>query len=169
MNAVYVGATSIRRMERLDSRVRLVWLAVALLVALVVGVVVGIAERFFLEFGLWVGPAVFVVVAIVGVGYALARYRIWRFEVEDDAVTLERGVITRVTSVVPFVRVQHVDTQRGPIERLAGLSSVVVYTAGSKGADVTIPGLTPERADAMQAQLRRLAIESEPGEPEDAV
>jgi membrane protein YdbS with pleckstrin-like domain len=74
-----------------------------------------------------------------------------------------------VNSVVPFVRVQHVDSQRGPIERLAGLSSVVVYTAGSRGADVTIPGLRPERAEAIQAELRRLATESEPGDPEDAV
>lgn len=114
-------------------------------------------------------PAAFVVLAVLGAGYELARYRIWRFAIEDDAVTLERGVLTRVTSVVPFVRVQHVDTQRGPIERLAGLSSVVVYTAGSRGADITIPGLAPERADAIRERLRRLAIESEPGEPEDAV
>ena len=156
-------------MERLDSRVRVVWLAGALVVALVGGALAGTADRFTLELGLWVGPVVFVVLAVLGVFFALARYRIWRFAVEADAVTLERGVITRVTSVVPFVRVQHVDTQRGPIERLVGLSSVVVYTAGSRGADVTIPGLTPERADEMQAQLRRLAIESEPGEPEDAV
>ncbi|HET7323452.1 MAG TPA: PH domain-containing protein, partial [Halococcus sp.] len=151
------------------SRVRLVWLAVALVSALVIGAVVGAADHFTLELGLWVGPVVFVVVAVFGVAHTLARYRIWRFEVCEDAVVLERGVFTRVTSVVPFVRVQHVDTQRGPVERLAGLSSVVVYTAGSRGADVTIPGLTPERADTMQAQLRRLAIESEPGEPEDAV
>ena len=156
-------------MERLDSRVRVVWLAVALVSALVVGTVAGVADRFTLEVGLWVGPAMFGVFALVGAVFALARYRVWRFDIEADAVTLERGVITRVNSVVPFVRVQHVDTQRGPIERLAGLSSVVVYTAGSRGADVTIPGLTPERADAIQAQLRRLAIESEPGDPEDAV
>jgi membrane protein YdbS with pleckstrin-like domain len=156
-------------MERLDSRVRIVWLGGALLAALVAGTAAGAADRFTLELGLWVGPAVFAVFAVLGVSYALARYRVWRFDIEADAVTLERGVITRVSSVVPFVRVQHVDTQRGPVERLAGLSSVVVYTAGSRGADVTIPGLTPERADAMQAELRRLAIENEPGEPEDAV
>ena len=156
-------------MERLDSRVRVVWLAVALGVALVGGALAGAADRFTLELGLWVGPVVFVALAVLGVGYELARYRVWCFAIEDDAVVLERGVLTRVTSVVPFVRVQHVDTQRGPIERLAGLSSVVVYTAGSRGADVTIPGLTPERADAIQERLRRLAIESEPGDPEDAV
>ncbi len=156
-------------MERLDSRVRVVWLAGALGVALVGGALAGAADRFTLELGLWVGPVVFVALAVLGVGYELARYRVWRFAIEDDAVVLERGVLTRVTSVVPFVRVQHVDTQRGPIERLAGLSSVVVYTAGSRGADVTIPGLTPERADAIREDLRRLAVESEPGDPEDAV
>lgn len=156
-------------MERLDSRVRIVWLAGALVVALVAGIVVGVADHFFLEIGLWVGPAVFVVFALLGVGYTIARYRIWRFDIEADAVTLEYGVLTRVNAVVPFVRVQHVDTQRGPIERLAGLSSIVIYTAGSQGADVTIPGLTTDRADAIQATLRELAIESEPGDPEDAV
>jgi len=156
-------------MERLDSRVRVVWLGSALVTALVVGVAVAIAGRRLFEVGLWVGPAVFVALAVLGVAYTLQRYRVWGFDIESDAVTLERGVVTRVNSVVPFVRVQHVDSQRGPIERLAGLSSVVVYTAGSRGADVTIPGLRPERAEAIQAELRRLATESEPGDPEDAV
>jgi hypothetical protein len=156
-------------MERLDSRVRVVWLGSALVTALVVGVAVAIAGRRLFEVGLWVGPAVFVALAVLGAGYTLQRYRVWGFDIESDAVTLERGVVTRVNSVVPFVRVQHVDSQRGPVERLAGLSSVVVYTAGSRGADVTIPGLRPERAEAIQAELRRLATESEPGDPEDAV
>lgn len=153
-------------MERLDSRVRVVWLAGALFTAFVVGTAAGVADRFTLNVGLWVGPVVFCVLATVGAGFALARYRVWCFEVQDDAVYLERGVLTRVNSVVPFVRVQHVDSQRDPIEQLAGLSSVVVYTAGSRGADVTIPGLTPERAEAIQQRLQRLAIESE---SEDAV
>lgn len=156
-------------MERLDSRVRVVWLGSALVTAVVVGVAVAIAGRRLFEVGLWVGPAVFAVLAVLGVAYTLQRYRVWGFDIESDAVTLERGVVTRVNSVVPFVRVQHVDSQRGPIERLAGLSSVVVYTAGSRGADVTIPGLRPERAEAIQAELRRLATESEPDDPEDAV
>lgn len=163
------GGAGVRRMERLDSRVRIVWLVSALVGGLIGGALVGTAGRFFFDSGLWIVPVAFVVLAVLGAGYELARYRIWRFAIEDDAVTLERGVLTRVTSVVPFVRVQHVDTQRGPIERLAGLSSVVVYTAGSRGADITIPGLAPERADAIRERLRRLAIESEPGEPEDAV
>ncbi|WP_137287045.1 PH domain-containing protein [Halorussus salinisoli] len=148
-------------MEVLNPRVRLVWGVGAVVTALIVGVVATVVDRFVLGIGLWVGLAVAAAALVLGVVLAVLRYRAWRFEVRDDDVYLERGVLTRVNTVVPFVRVQHVDTQRGPVERTLGLASVVVYTAGSRGADVTIPGLTPDRADDLQEQLRRLAIESE--------
>jgi membrane protein YdbS with pleckstrin-like domain len=152
-------------METLHSNVRIVWTVGVLVGVVVVGVVVGAINRFVLHSGVWIGPVVALIVAVLAVPFVLVRYRIWRFEIQDDALYLKRGVFTRVTTAVPFVRVQHVDTQRGPIERLVGLASVVVYTAGSRGADVTIPGLRPERADEIQNQLRDLAIESD----EDAV
>lgn len=152
-------------MESLHPRVRVVWLLTALFGAFVIGVVVVAVARF-LSFGeVWFGPVGFVVVFVCAVPYTLVRYRVWRFEIQDDALYLERGVFTRVETAVPFVRVQHVDTQRGPLQRLFGLASIVVYTAGSRGADVTVPGLRPDRADAIHDRLRELAIESE----EDAV
>jgi len=98
------------------------------------------------------------------VAHALALYASWRYGLDDDALELERGVFTKVDTAVPYVRIQHVDTQRNPLDRLLGLSSVVVYTAGSRGADVTIPGLRPERARDLRNRLRDLAIESEPGD-----
>lgn len=153
-------------MERLDSRVRIVWLATAVLTGLVVGALAGVGNALTVEAGLWIGPATWLVLAAAGAGHALLHYRRWRFEVRTDALYIDRGVVTRVTTVAPYVRVQHVDVRRGPIERLLGLASVVVYTAGSRGADVSIPGLTPDRADDLQERLRDLAIESE---GEDAV
>jgi hypothetical protein len=46
------------------------------------------------------------------------------------------------------------------------LASCVVYTAGSRGADVRIPGLTPAGASDLREELKRLAIRAE---GEDAV
>lgn len=89
------------------------------------------------------------------------RYRSWGFEVRDDHLYLEHGVLVKINSMVPFVRIQHVDTQRNPLHRLLGLSEVVVFTAGSRGADVTIPGLVPGKAVEMQEKLRDVAISSE--------
>ena len=148
-------------METLNPRVRLVWGVGVAVTALVLGGGAAVLDRFALGAGVWVGLAIAVGALALGAAYVAVKYRVWRFDVRKDDLYLERGVLTRVNTVVPFVRVQHVDTQRGPVERTLGLASVVVYTAGSRGADVTIPGLTPERADDLQEQLRRLAIESE--------
>jgi membrane protein YdbS with pleckstrin-like domain len=153
-------------MEALHSRVRFRWSLSALIGAAVLGAVVGIAARFVLNRSPLVGVGAGVAVLALGVVFAFALYRTWGYELRDDALELERGVVTRVETAVPFVRIQHVDTQRDPLDRLLGLSSVVVYTAGSRGADVTIPGLEPDRARDLRNRLRDLAIESE---PEDAV
>jgi len=74
---------------------------------------------------------------------------------------IEHGVFRKVKTMVPFVRIQHVDSQRGLIERTVGLSKVIVYTAGSRGADVSIPGLLPLDAETIQEKLRDVAIDSE--------
>lgn len=150
----------------LDARVRVLWIARALIVGVFVGGVVSAILFGAAPAILWLGPVVFVVVAGLGVAHAILLYRSWRYEIREDSLLLDRGVLTKVKTVVPYVRVQHIDTSRGPIERAAGLSSLVVYTAGSRGADVTIPGLTPEEADDLQTRLKALAIESE---GEDAV
>ena len=151
-------------MESLNPRIRLLWIAQAALGAIVLGVVLtGVdGQLHSLPFALPLGAGALVL--LLGVAYAVRLYQQWRFELQDDALYLERGVITFVETSVPFVRVQHVDTRFGPVERALGLSSVVVYTAGSRNADVRIPGLTPERARTLQDTLRDLAVESEGGD-----
>ncbi|MDF9746692.1 PH domain-containing protein [Natrinema salsiterrestre] len=162
-------------MERLTPRVRVVWLGLALARAaifggLIVGAAVGLTRTDFWESA----PDVLVPAAVaIAVGLALLRvfvawrrYGVWRFELRDDDLYIERGVFTRVKTVVPYVRVQHVDSRRSPLERTTGLATVVIYTAGSRSSDVSIPGLTPTRAEDLQESLRELAIESE---GEDAV
>jgi membrane protein YdbS with pleckstrin-like domain len=155
-------------MNRLHPRVRLLWIGRAVLTATILaGASLGI-QRFVDPAWLpgWTPAAVFVGFATLGVVLAVLRYRVWRFEVRGDSLYLERGVLTRVRTVVPFVRIQHVDTSRSPVERLIGLASTVVYTAGSRGADVSVPGLGPDDADDLRERLKRLAIRSE---SEDAV
>ncbi|OLZ41091.1 hypothetical protein A6E15_08865 [Natrinema saccharevitans] len=162
-------------MERLTPRVRVVWLALALVRAAIFGGIVVGAAIGLTRTDLWASApevlvpaavAVAVVLAVLRVVVAWLRYGVWRFELRDDDLYIERGVFTRVRTVVPYVRVQHVDSRRSPLERTTGLATVVVYTAGSRSSDVTIPGLTPARADSLQESLRGLAIESE---GEDAV
>lgn len=147
----------------LSPAVQLVW-AVRVVVGL--GILTVVARTVGPRFG--IGPDVigaglgaFAVLAAVWVHF---RYRVWSYRVREDALYLERGVVTKVKTVAPYVRIQHVDTQRGPLERALGLSTLVVYTAGSRGADVSIPGLTTAEADDLQGRVKELAIESEGGD-----
>ncbi len=148
-----------------SGRVRIQW-AIRLFVGLAVLAVFG---RLILS-GLGAGvdpraaPAGAGVLGLLGLVWVHLRYRAWCYHLRDDALYLERGVITQVKTVAPHVRIQHVDTSRSPVERALGLSTLVVYTAGSRGADVSIPGLTPEEAGDLQRRLKELAIESGGGD-----
>jgi len=148
-------------MESLHPRVRLLWAGRTAIGGVVPAGLAALVDRFLLDLPIELAVAGWLVLVALGVAHAVFAHRIWRFGLQEDALFLVRGVLTRTDTSVPYVRVQHVDTTRGPVERTAGLASVVVYTAGSRGADITIPGLEPERATELREQLRDLAIESE--------
>ncbi|MCH7661889.1 MAG: PH domain-containing protein [Euryarchaeota archaeon] len=148
-------------MHSLHPRIRVVWILQAAFSSAMFAAIVGLVGFFALDLGLWLPGAVFGGFFVLTGAHSLLRYRVWRYEIREDALYLERGVFTRVKTVVPFVRIQHVDSRRSPLERATGLASTVVYTAGSRGADVTVPGLTPEGADDLQRRLKALAIDAE--------
>jgi len=81
------------------------------------------------------------------------EYRNWRYQVAEDALELRHGVLRRVHSAIPYFRVQHIDVTQGPVERMVGLSRLVVHTA-SAGTDATIPGIAAGDAEG----LRRLIL-----------
>ena len=107
------------------------------------------------------GLFVFVVFLSVGMVWVVKRYRRWVYQIREDSLYLERGVVVHRRTHAPYVRIQHVDTNRSPLERWLGLSTLVVYTAGSRGADISIPGLEPEEARDLQQRVKQLAIEAE--------
>lgn len=147
----------------LTSSVQLIWAVRALVGVAILALIAGfLANRFGVDPTIVVGGAI--LLAILALVWVHLRYRIWSYRVREDALYLERGVVTTVKTVAPHVRIQHVDTQRGPLERAFGLSTLVVYTAGSRGADVAIPGLRTEVAADLQRRVKELAIESEGGD-----
>ena len=81
------------------------------------------------------------------------RYRAWSWELDETELVIDRGVVFKLTRVVPRVRVQHVDLSSGPVDRFFNLRQVSIYTAGTREADAAIPGLTSERAEALRQAL----------------
>jgi membrane protein YdbS with pleckstrin-like domain len=147
--------------EKLDPRSRRVWLIGDLIGAVVItAIVAGVMFLldWWLDFGRIWSIGVPVVLGLVQLAWAIIRpeieFRQWRFEIREDEVDLLHGVITRTRQVIPMSRIQHVDTERGPIQRRYGLSTVKFFTAA--GA-MEIPQLSAERADAVRDQIATLA------------
>jgi membrane protein YdbS with pleckstrin-like domain len=61
------------------------------------------------------------------------RYRVHRWEITDTAVYTQSGWLNQERRIAPIVRVQTVDTQRGPFEQIFGLANVTVTTASARG------------------------------------
>lgn len=77
----------------------------------------------------------------------IRRYAARGYSIENERLRVVRGILFRSDTVVPFGRVQHIDVNQGPLERVFDLATLTVHTAGTHNASVTLPGLL--RADAM--------------------
>jgi hypothetical protein len=146
----------------LDPRIQTVWILSGLIQALVLTAGACAAEAFYFRRKEWwfLPPTVLTAaVAAVSLFFALVfprlEFRAWRYLVRNHDVLLKFGVIWRVERSVPRVRIQHADVRSGPIDRLFGLVSLTLYTAGGGEADARIPGLRPEEAEAMRDLLLR--------------
>lgn len=80
-------------------------------------------------------------------------WRRWRWGIDSELLTLRWGIISHYERVIPISRLQHVDLTRGPIERLFGLTTLVVHTAGTSAASFDLPGLDDVVARALRDRI----------------
>jgi membrane protein YdbS with pleckstrin-like domain len=80
-------------------------------------------------------------------------YRHASYRVDADGIEIRRGVLWREIVNVPRSRVQHTDVAQGPWERQFGLGTLSVFTAGTRHAQVSLPGLSHERALRIREHL----------------
>jgi membrane protein YdbS with pleckstrin-like domain len=100
-------------------------------------------------------PGLVALLALIGlVVLPTRRYRAWGYREEEDELHIRFGLWTRFRTVVPFGRVQHIDIASGPIERRFGLATLILHTAGTRGAAVPLPGLAHDLAESMRDRIR---------------
>ena len=108
--------------------------------------------------------AVFPAELIAGLTFLLAlvavlflprrRWRAWGYREEEDELHIRHGLLVRTRTLVPFGRVQHIDVAQGPVERRFGLATLILHTAGTRGAAVPLPGLPHAEAERMRDRIR---------------
>ena len=82
------------------------------------------------------------------------RYRRLRYRLTDRMLHSVHGYMFHTDTLVPFVRVQHLDVTRGPLDKMFGTASLVVHTAGTHNSIVTVDGLAPDRAAEIRDVIR---------------
>ncbi|MGW8065771.1 PH domain-containing protein [Streptomyces ziwulingensis] len=133
------------RMRRL---LLVVWLGLLALAA-------GLLSGLFLG-PLWAALALFPL-AVTAWGWSMLErnWRSWRYAERADDLLINRGVLWREETVVPYGRMQLVEVTSGPVERYFGLASVQLHTAAA-ASDATIPGLDPAEAERLRDRLTAL-------------
>jgi membrane protein YdbS with pleckstrin-like domain len=93
---------------------------------------------------------------IAGGWWALERnWHSWRYLERDDDLLINRGVLWRQLTVVPYGRMQLVEVVSGPLERRFGLARLQLHTAAA-ASDAAIPGLAPTEAERLRDRLTEL-------------
>ena len=101
-----------------------------------------------------IAAPVALILLLVTVFLPQRRYAVRGHAMSDDRLRVVKGIMFHSDTVVPFGRVQHIDVDRGPIERYYGLATLQLYTAGSHGDVVSLPGLAHEDALEMRETIR---------------
>jgi membrane protein YdbS with pleckstrin-like domain len=82
------------------------------------------------------------------------RWRRWRWDVSPEAIDIRHGTVTVRRTLIPMLRVQHVDTTSDLLEQWMGLATVEVHTAAGSHK---IPLLTMYDAEQLRVRIAELA------------
>jgi uncharacterized protein len=142
--------------QPLDRRVRLLWWLEAALAATAVTLVAAVVEL--LAPPPWPRGALTAgVLTVAGTAAAVLpaiRYRHWGFALREQDLWIRFGLVWVTVSVIPYHRLQFVDTRQGPLDRLFGLAQLVVHTA-ALGTSGRLPGLDAHAAAELRERLAR--------------
>ena len=104
----------------------------------------------------WALPASLAVIFIIVLALTPRRVRAMGYQLRADDLLFRKGLMFQRFVAVPYGRMQLVDINRGPLDRLLGLSELKFVTAAA-ATGVVIPGLAAADAEELRDRLVALA------------
>ncbi|WP_199610038.1 PH domain-containing protein [Flocculibacter collagenilyticus] len=104
-----------------------------------------------IAFSKWIVLTLGVVVTL----YHFFADPIKRYALREQDISFTSGLFFRKTVTQPVLRIQHIELQRGPLERKFGLATLQIFSAGGVMHTFEIPGLALEKAQ----QLRQFILQ----------
>ncbi len=104
------------------------------------------------------------VMGVIAVG--VLRYWFFRFRITEDRILIREGVLKRTALDLPFDRIQGINVRSSPADRLLGLVTVRLDTAGSETTEGELPSVRATLAEELRARIG--AVERTRGAPPGA-
>ncbi|MFW5893445.1 MAG: PH domain-containing protein [Bacillota bacterium] len=154
-----------RPKEKMPDKALKAWRLNGFFKALIEGIFVGaywIVNARFFQWPSWIGTVLTVLFLVVALLHILIIPKIrmiyWGYQINEQDIDIQYGIIVVKRILVPMQRIQHVDTEHGPILRLFGLATLIISTAGTNHK---IPALEEKTAEQLRRQISTLAQASE--------
>lgn len=103
-----------------------------------------------------VGLVVVAVFGLWGLWWILTtprRTRALGYALESNHLMARRGIVFRSMSSMPYGRIQYVDVDSGPLERMCGVARLTVRTAGTTTGTMVLFGIPLNVAEELRADL----------------
>ncbi|MFD1587502.1 PH domain-containing protein [Halorientalis brevis] len=92
---------------------------------------------------------------LLGVGYQVAYYYRFEYELTPDTLDINSGVVGRTEREIPYRRVQNVDVTERIFHRLFGVAVVRVETAGGSETEAELNFVAADEARRLQTEIRK--------------
>jgi membrane protein YdbS with pleckstrin-like domain len=102
-------------------------------------------------FKYWFVTVPFLLVSLSVFLWAPAVAKSRGYAMREKDIHYKSGIIWQKTISLPFNRIQHVELESGPLERIFKLTTLKFFTAGGGAADMKIPALTFATASKIRA------------------
>lgn len=96
----------------------------------------------------------FLILAVPALGYAAAKYLLFRYRLAGDELIIDSGVFSRRHRVLPLERVQNIDVRQSTFQRLFGVAELRIETAsGGNETEARLSVLSQETAESLRAEV----------------
>lgn len=114
----------------------------------------GKSDRFETYLGIFI-----IAISALNLGGSVLSYFRYYIQLEKDAIIIDKGILKRSKTNIPFERIQSINFKQNIIHQFFGVVSIEIDTAGASKAELTIDALQKEDAEALRDHI--LAVRSE--------
>jgi len=114
----------------------------------------------------------FILLIVISAVYNIFYLKLYSYSLDEKNLVIKSGIIARSEKTLPFSKIQHIIINRSFMQRIFGVSTVLIQTAAqdyvpqSRGRNANlyvgpnIPGVLPEDAEKIRDYINKYVLAS---------